>query len=118
MRRRLRSLRIGDVRYRWTTELRYDCGAGQDSHRCVRVRVWAGGKRGRVLSADLTSTSAPGPWGSGVTDVAYPTPKDIRAIVDYALAHGWDPAVTGGQHELGPDADVPVTGFRVTDRLR
>jgi len=105
------------VRYRWTAELRHDRDASLDFQRYVRIRVW-GGKNGQVLSADLVSTSEPGFWGSGVTDVAYPTPKDVRAIVDYALAHGWDPAVAGGRFELGPDAGLAVTGFRVTDQLR
>ncbi|HET7012730.1 MAG TPA: hypothetical protein VFI65_02395 [Streptosporangiaceae bacterium] len=118
MRRRLRTLRIGDVRYRWTAELCYDRDDSQDLHRCVRVRVWGAGKNGQVLSADLVSTSDPGPWGSGVTDVAYPTPKDVRAIIDSALAHGWDPATVGSRYELGPEAGPAVTGFRVTSQLR
>ncbi len=56
--------------------------------------------------------------GENATDVAYPTPKDIRAIVDYALAHGWDPTAAGGQHELGPEADLEVPGFRITGQAR
>jgi len=114
----LRSLRIGDARYRWTAELCNYRDVGLDYHRFVRVRVWGGGKNSQVLHADLESTSGPGPWGSGVTDVAYPTPKDVRAIVDYALAHGWDPSVKGGRYELRPDAGLAVPGFVLTERLR
>jgi hypothetical protein len=118
LRLRLRSLWIGDGRYRWTAELSWHRDAGLEFHRCVRVRVWGNGKNSQVLSADLISASAPGPWGSGVTDVAFPTPKDVRAIVDYALAQGWDPAVVGGRFELRPDASLAVPGFRITDQLR
>jgi hypothetical protein len=117
LKRRLRTLRIGDVRYRWTAELCWYRDGGLEYHRCVRVRAWGRGKNGQVLCADLVSTSDPGPWGSGVTDVAHPTPRDIRAIVDYALAHGWDPAVAGGRYELRTDADPPVPGFRITDHV-
>jgi hypothetical protein len=85
--------------------------------RCVRVRVWGSGKNSRVLRADLLSTSEPGPWGSA-TDVAYPTPRVVRAVVDYALADGWEPRTNGGRYRLDTDADLPIPGFRLTDKLR
>jgi hypothetical protein len=117
MKTRLRTLRVGPREFRWTAEL---CGfydIERNYHRCVRVRVWGGGKNGCTLRADLESTS-PGPWG-GVPDSSYPTPRIVRAIVDYALNHGWDPAVVGGRpHELGTDAGVELPGFRITNRLR
>lgn len=117
MKIRLRRLRIGTREFRWTAE---PCGfhdIRQDYHRCVRVRVWGGGKNGRMLRVDLESTD-PGPWG-GVPDSAYPAPNIVRAIVDYALDHGWDPLAAGGRpHELGTDAEAELPGFRITDRLR
>jgi hypothetical protein len=118
LKRRLRTLTIGDVRYRWTAELCWYRDAGLEYHRCVRVRAWRSGKNGQVLCADLVSTSDPGPWGSGVTDVAHPTPRDVRAIVDYALADGWNPAAVGGRYELSPDSALAMPGFRITDQLR
>ncbi|HXS63869.1 MAG TPA: hypothetical protein VN767_13540 [Streptosporangiaceae bacterium] len=117
MKQRLRTLRVDDVRYRWSAQLRYHRDADLNLQRFVRVRVWGGGKNSQVLSADLVSTSEPGPWGSGVTDVAYPTPKDVRAIIDYALEQGWDPAAVGGRFQLRPAADQEVAGFRVTDSV-
>ena len=36
--------------FRWTAQLCGFTGPGLDCHRCVRVRVWAGGKNGRVLT--------------------------------------------------------------------
>jgi hypothetical protein len=41
----------------------------------------------------------------------------VRAIIDYALHHGWDPAVTGGHRQLRADDELDIPGFRVTDQL-
>lgn len=116
MKVRVRTLLIGSREFRWTAE---PCGhydLDWDYHRCVRVRVWGGGKNGRVLRVDLESTES-GPWG-GVPDCAYPTPRVVRAIVDYALEHGWNPGAMGGRHEMGAESEAEIPGFRVTDRLR
>jgi len=83
----------------------------------VLIRVWGGGKNGQMLLADLESTAPPGPWG-GVGDTSFPTPRDIRAIIDYALEHGWDPTAIGGRHELGADVEIEIQGFRFADLLR
>ena len=72
MRSRLRTLRIGAREFRWTAQLCSFTHPGLDYHRCVRVRVWGGGKNGRVLRADLASVNQ-GPW-AGVPDSSYPTP--------------------------------------------
>ncbi|WP_207945942.1 hypothetical protein [Actinomadura sp. 7K534] len=60
------------------------------------------------------------PWGCA-TDNAYPTPKDVRSVIDYALMHGWDPDLVGGtfflresEHASGFELD----DFLLTDRLR
>ena len=113
---RMRTLRIGAREFRWTAELCGHYDLDWVYHRCVRVRVWGGGKNGRRLLVDLQSTD-PGAWG-GVPDSAHPTPGCVRAIIDYALEHGWDPTVVGGRHELGSEAGVEIPGFRITDRLR
>jgi hypothetical protein len=116
MKIRVRTLRIGAREFKWTAEL---CGyydIDRDYHRCVRVRAWGGGKNGRRLRVDLEST-APGAWG-GVPDCAYPAPRSVRAIIDYALEHDWDPAAIGGCDELGTDAAVEIPGFRITGLLR
>jgi hypothetical protein len=115
MRGRLRTLRIGAREFRWTAQL---CGFTDprlDYHRCVRVRVWEGGKNGRVLPADLASVNQ-GPWAD-VPDSSYPTPGAVRATIDYALDHGWNPAATGGHHELRAGAGPEIPGFDVTDPL-
>jgi hypothetical protein len=115
MRTRLRTLRIGAREFRWTAQISGFTGPGSGYHRCVRVRAWGGGKNGRALSADLASVD-PGPW-DGAPDSSYPTPGAVRAIIDHALHHGWDPAVTGGRHQLRADAELDIPGFRVTDQL-
>jgi hypothetical protein len=113
MRTRLRTLRIGAREFRWTAQLCGFTDPGQDYHRCVRVRVWGGGKNGRALRADLGSVNQ-GPW-AGVPDSSYPTPGAVRAIIDYALHRGWDPAAAGGHHDLQAGAGLEIPGFHVTD---
>ncbi len=109
MKTRLRTLRIGAREFKWTAEL---CPP-----RCVRVRVWGGGKNGCVLRADLAATGEPGLWGDD-PDSSYPTSGAVRAIVDYALDHGWDPAAIGGRYDLGTGAELEIPGFRITDYLQ
>lgn len=58
------------------------------------------GKNGQVLQADLLSKTWPGPWGACAADWAYPTPKDVRELIDYALRHGWEPDAIGGSFSL------------------
>jgi hypothetical protein len=112
---RLRTLCIGAREFRWPAQISGFTGPSAGYHRCVRVRVWGGGKNGRVLSADLVSVN-PGPW-CGTPDSSYPTPGAVRAIIDYALHHGWDPAVTGGRHQVRADDELDIPGFSVTDQL-
>jgi hypothetical protein len=109
MKTRLRNLRVGAREFRWTAEL---CPP-----RCVRVRVWGGGKNGCMLRVDLASTGDPGLCGDD-PDGAYPTPGIVRAIIDYAFDHGWDPAAIGGRHVLGTDAELEIPGFCITSLLR
>jgi hypothetical protein len=116
MKIRVRTLRIGAAEFKWTAELCGYCDLGRDYHRCVRVRVWGGGKNSRKLCADLESAS-PGPWG-GVPDSSYPTPSVVRSLVDYALEHGWDPSAAGGRQVLGAGDGSEIPGFQLTDRLR
>ncbi|MFF3251228.1 hypothetical protein ACFYWP_09490 [Actinacidiphila glaucinigra] len=116
MKLRMRTLRIGDAEFRWTAEL---CNYvdGTDCYRCVRIRIWGGGKNGQVLRVDLVSTSDAGPWGH-CTNGAYPTPGAVRKVVDHALAIGWDPATVGGRFLLTETAELEIPGFEVTDRLQ
>ncbi|GAA2337665.1 integrase [Dactylosporangium salmoneum] len=113
---RLRRLRIGPREFVWRADIRWT-RAGLDWQRAVRVRVWGGGKTGRVLQADLIPAAPPGPWGAGVTDTAYPTPADVRALVDHALAGGWRPELRGGTFLLsGLAAGFALPGFVLAGR--
>lgn len=118
MRTRLRRLHAGGREFAWTAQINHVAGE-RDCHRCVRLRVWGAGKNGRVLQADLLSTAVL-PWGCA-TDCAYPTPKDVRRVVDYALTHGWDPDLAGGTFFLSESEHAGEFGlddFLLTDRLR
>jgi hypothetical protein len=119
MRTRLRRLRTGGREFAWKADIRHVRGEG-DCHRCIRLRVWGAGKNGRALQADLLSKSWGSPWGACAADGAYPEPGDVRSLIEYALANGWDPDVVGGTHLL-TEREHPafaLPGFLLTDRLR
>ncbi|MFI9552104.1 hypothetical protein [Nonomuraea endophytica] len=116
MRARLRRLKAGERQFIWMGRISHVAGDG-DCHRCVRLRVWGAGKNSQVLQADLLSKAVL-PWGCA-TDDSYPTPKDVREVIDCALAHGWNPDLVGGAFFLGEDAsEFELAGFLLTDRLR
>jgi len=117
--KRLRKLRVEGRDFVWKAEIRHVDGSGR-CHRCIRVRVWGGGKSSRPLQVDLLSKSWALPWGCA-TDTSYPTPADIRAIIGHGLALGWDPDARGGAFVLTEDehgSGWELPGFLVTDRLR
>jgi hypothetical protein len=91
-----------------------------DCHRGIRLRVWGAGKNSRVLQADLLSKTWPGPWGACATDNAYPTSKDVREVIEYALRHGWEADTVGGTFLLTESEHGEVfelDDFLLTDRL-
>ncbi|ROO88635.1 hypothetical protein EDD29_6309 [Actinocorallia herbida] len=119
MKTRLRRLRVGERDHLWTVGIGHVPGPS-DCHRCLRLRVWGGGKNSRPLAVDLLSVTGPSPWSACATDNGYPTTRDVRAVIERGLALGWPVDDRGGafllsEHDL-PDWDLP--GFVVTDRLR
>ncbi|WTY89366.1 hypothetical protein OG589_03020 [Sphaerisporangium sp. NBC_01403] len=97
----------------------YHVAGERDCHRCIRLRVWGAGKNSRVLQADLLSKAVL-PWGCA-TDGTYPTPKDVRTVIDYALTLGWDPDLVGGTFFLSENehaSEFELADFLLTDRLR
>jgi hypothetical protein len=120
MRTRLRQQRIGVSTFTWRAEIHHVQGQG-DCHRCIRVRAWGAGKTSQALQADLLSVTWPAPGGACATDGAYPTPADARAIIAFALDHGWHPDLRGGTFVLSEreHADrFSLPDFLLTDRLR
>ncbi|WP_433436961.1 hypothetical protein [Nonomuraea sp. CA-141351] len=116
MRARLRKLYAGGREFVWSGRL-YHVAGDRDCHRCVRLRVWGAGKNSHALEADLLSKAIL-PWGCA-TDGSYPTPQDVRNVIDYALTHGWDPGLVGGTFFLSErDHAFELPGFLLTDRLR
>jgi hypothetical protein len=55
-------------------------------------------------------------WGDA-PDIAYATPSVVRAIIEYALDRGWDPASVGGRHDIESGAELETPGFHFTDPL-
>lgn len=118
MRARLRKLYAGGREFVWRGQI-YHVAGERDCHRCIRLRVWGAGKNSCVLQADLLSKAVL-PWGCA-TDSTYPTPKDVRRVIDYALTHGWDPDLAGGDFFLSENehaSDFELADFLLTDRLR
>ncbi|MEV4283815.1 hypothetical protein [Actinoplanes xinjiangensis] len=80
---------------------------------------------GLLIYPDLTiqgsSVQDQGGRPACATDGAYPTSADIRAIVTYALGHGWNPELSGPGFMLSERAHATrfaLPGFLLTDRLR
>jgi hypothetical protein len=54
-------------------------------------------------------------------DGAYPALGDVRRVIGYALAHGWDPDLVGGTFVLSESeyaSRFELADFLLTDRLR
>ncbi len=120
MRTRLRELHASGRAFAWKASIGCAPGSG-DCHRCIRLRVWGAGKNSRALQADLLSTTWPAPQGACASDAAYPTADDVRAVISYGLAHGWDPNARGGTFLLTEREHahaLELTSFLVTDRLQ
>ncbi|ONH22199.1 integrase [Pseudofrankia asymbiotica] len=119
MRTRLRRLHVDGQAFTWRAGIHHAPGSG-DCHRCIRVRAWVDDKTRQALQADLLSLTWPAPWGACTTDGAYPTLADVRAVILYGLAHGWQPERRGGTFTLTERdhaAHFTLPGFLLTDRL-
>ncbi|MEQ4725323.1 hypothetical protein [Nonomuraea sp. B19D2] len=108
----MRKLYAGGQEFVWSGRIHHVTG-NRDCHRCVRLRVWGAGKNSRALEVDLLSKAVL-PWGCA-TDSSYPTPKDVRKVIDYALLHGWDPDLAGGTFFLSENEHAAE--FELTDFL-
>ncbi|MEV6828507.1 hypothetical protein [Amycolatopsis sp. NPDC051102] len=118
MRRRLRTLRVGERDYTWRATIGHVAGDGDEVHRCIRVRVWGAGKNSRALEADLLSKAVGDGWPAVATDGSYPAPADVRCLVAHALTAGWEPAAPGGVFRLTEAHGLELPGFLITDRVR
>ncbi|GAA3310161.1 hypothetical protein GCM10020219_015310 [Nonomuraea dietziae] len=114
---RLRALRIDGRTYVWTARIGHTVHS-DDCRRFVRLRVWGSGKNGQALQADLVSTYEGGPWGYCATDTSYPTPRDVRTVIERAIQRGWDPLTRGGTFLLrtgDPSSAPELADFVIAD---
>ncbi|MEU9130861.1 hypothetical protein AB0D08_22660 [Kitasatospora sp. NPDC048540] len=96
--RRLRRLAFDGHEFHWTGRIGHLRDAA-GVRRCVHLRVRSG-RQGSLLAVALVSVpSPPLPWGAA-TDGSYPTPREVRTVVELALAEGWQPLARGGPFEL------------------
>lgn len=114
MKSRLRKLHIDGREYTWKADVRAAPGPDGRRHRCIRIRVWGGGKTSCALQADLIENGRP-----GQTEESYPYPAaaDVRVLIDYGLRAGWGPGDLGGTFQVTSQADVTLPGFVLTDVL-
>lgn len=115
MRKRRRRLRFDRREFLWTARIGHAEQPDGTCRRAVLVRVTdVAAPGGRALVADLVSASAPGPWGYCATDTAHPTPRDVRLLVEHALAVGWESDVPGAPLVLTAESGDPgLPGFRL-----
>lgn len=115
MKKRRRRLRFDGREFLWTARIGHADQPDGTCRRVVFVRVTDGAAPGgRALAADLVSASEPGPWGYCVTDTAHPTPRDVRLLVEHALAVGWEPGGHGPPLVLTAESGDPgLPGFRL-----
>ncbi|GAA4250308.1 integrase [Dactylosporangium darangshiense] len=114
MKSRLRTLHVDDREYTWKADVRAAPGPDGYRHRCIRIRVWCGGKTGRALQADVVERPQPDPAGE---PYPYPAAADVRALIEHGLQTGWVPAARGGTFQVTSGAGVTLPGFAITDLL-
>ncbi|MEV0134231.1 integrase [Dactylosporangium sp. NPDC050688] len=114
MRSRLRKLHIDGREYTWKADVRAAPGPDGRRHRCIRIRVWGGGKTGCALQADVAERAHP---AAAEERYPYPVAADVRALIDHGLRAGWVPATRGGTFQITSGADVALPGFVLTDLL-
>lgn len=94
-------------------------GEGAGGERILHLRVWGGDKMSCPLDADLFNLSRLQrsidlPWAAW-TDDSYIMPKDVRAVIEYGLAHGWDPAGRGAPFRLTSADALVLDELALTD---
>jgi hypothetical protein len=119
----LRTIVVQGATFHWKADWVYVEGI-----RTVRLRVWGGDKTSRQLHAHLIATFhtfrarvARGEIEVGwlnylyALDTAYVQPRDVRAIIEYALGHGWDPHTSGTPFCLGASDPSPSEELALVD---
>jgi hypothetical protein len=114
MKSRLRTLHVDGREYAWKADVRAAPGLDGRRHRCIRIRVWGGGKTGCVLQADVMERSGP---AQTEERYPYPTAADVRTLIDHGLRVGWVPATRGGTFQITSVADVALPSLVLTDLL-
>lgn len=100
----LRSMTVGETTFRWKADWVYISG-----RRTVRLRVWGGDKTNQALHAQLVANYrgvleqikrgelSP---GATIVDDIYIQPREVRIVIEYGLAHGWNPHAHGKPFRL------------------
>lgn len=111
--RELRKITVNGATFFWSADWTY-IRVGEEVYnvqRTIHLRIWGDDKRSRPLYVDLH-----GPRGD---DWTYVLPHQVRAVIEYGLAHGWDPTtITWGEPYWLTGAAALVLGNLVpTDRV-
>ncbi|WP_406272136.1 hypothetical protein OH779_34205 [Actinacidiphila glaucinigra] len=117
MRKRRRRLRFDGREFLWTARIGHAEQPDGTCRRAVLVRVTdMAAPGGRALVVELVSHRRPVRGGHCATGTAHPTARDLRLLVEHALAVGWESDVPGAPLVLtaeSGDGDPGLPGFRL-----
>ncbi|HEY0754722.1 MAG TPA: hypothetical protein VGD98_12225 [Ktedonobacteraceae bacterium] len=110
MKKKLRKIVVEGMPFWWTADWFYH----PDQSRILRVCIWGGGKSSQALFVNLTSK-----WIDYPVSCTYPMPRDIHAVIAYALEHGWKPSARGKEYWLKEeDEQLELEELLLTDAGR
>ncbi len=98
-----RKIVVNGVGFRWKAEI-----LARDHQRVIQVRIWQV-RAGSTLIAWVVGKDA------GYVDTAYPTPKDVRLMIECGIAKGWKYGERGANLELSSADPIDLSGIRLID---
>ncbi|HVU14786.1 MAG TPA: hypothetical protein VHD90_26100 [Phototrophicaceae bacterium] len=99
--KRPRKIVVNGVEFRWKAGIR-----AVESERVIEVRAWQI-RAGSVLIARLVGKPA------SYIETAYPTPNDVRIIIECGIAKGWKFGEHGADFHLTSEDKVDLEGLRL-----
>jgi hypothetical protein len=102
-----RKIVVNGVGFRWKADIR-----AYEGQRVVYLRVWQI-RAGSTLIAWLVGKDVGAP--SAFVDTAYPTPKDVRKIIDCGIAKSWMFSERGADLHLSSADGIELDSLRLFD---
>jgi hypothetical protein len=102
-----RKIVVNGVGFRWKADI-----LARDHQRMIQVRMWQV-RAGSTLIAWLVGALASAP--SAYVDTAYPTPKNVRQMIECGIAKGWNFSERGANVSLTSADRIELDGLRLLD---